>query len=300
MIDAPLIDVLIYWIRERERIRERREAGKPPPWSEDELFQKFRFCNADVQNDRTSRVIFDLVTRPFAGHPGVIVALAVCRFVNSPEVITAICETLAPFNAERFLAIMTERAARGASVEGKAYRIPGGRRGERKAGSLVRELFIPLSAAVEQVRPRPGDTCATVFERLRRFKYLDAGFITAQIVRDAKQVGPLRQADDWMSFVWPGPGSQRGANRLLGWTKKADIDYRRPEAEWRELFNQIVDIARPRVAVDGIVLDNQSWQNALCETDKYLRFLSGDLRGARLYQHDGAHVALARKQELRR
>jgi hypothetical protein len=64
MTDVPLIGELIYWIRERERIRERRAAGEPPPWSEDELFQKYRFCNADVQNDLVSRTIFDRVTQP--------------------------------------------------------------------------------------------------------------------------------------------------------------------------------------------------------------------------------------------
>jgi hypothetical protein len=78
---------------------------------------------------------------------------------------------------------------------------------------------------------------------------------------------------------------------MLGWTKQADIDYRRPESEWRALFDEIVAIAAPRVAEDGIVLDNQSWQSGFCETDKYLRYRSGDLRGARLYQ-PGAPVAL--------
>jgi hypothetical protein len=108
-------------------------------------------------------------------------------------------------------------------------------------------------------------------------------------VRDLKQTGPLRGASDWTLFVQSGPGSQRCANRLLGWTKKADIDYKRPESEWRELFQEIVDIAKPRVAEDGIVLDNQSWQSVLCEVDKFCRYRSGDLRGARLYN---APVAL--------
>jgi hypothetical protein len=292
MIDVPLLDTLIYFVRERERMRKLRATGAPPPWSNDELLQKYRFTNVNVQDDLVSRVISDYVARVYADHPHLIVALTVCRFTNDPAVIKAVCKFLAPFDAEKFLAVMVERAARGESLERRAYMIPGGVKGELKARNLCRELFIPLAAAVERVRPRPGDTCRAVFERLRRFRFLGSGFITAQIVRDAKQVAPLRQASDWMSFVWSGPGSQRAANRMLGWAKK-DIEYRRPETEWRELFNQIVDIAKPRVAEDGIVLDNQSWQSCFCETDKYLRFLSGDLRGARLYQHhDGAPVAL--------
>jgi hypothetical protein len=290
-VDAPLIDQLVYWVRERQRIHERRAAGEAGPWTTDELLRKYRFTSANVQDDLVSRVIFDRVTKPYADHPHLIVGLTVARFTNSPQVIEAVSDCLVPFNAERFVAIMSERAARGESLERRAYMIPGGVKGEIKAINLTRKLFTPLAAAVERVRPRPGDTCETVFERLRRFEFLKTGFITAQIVRDLKQVAPLRQASDFMSFVWSGPGSQRAANRMLGWAKK-DIEYRRPESEWRELFNQIVDIARPRVAVDGIVLDNQSWQSCFCETDKYLRYRSGDLRGARLYQHDGAPVAL--------
>jgi hypothetical protein len=297
MIDVPLIDQLIYLVRERERIRKRRAAGKPPPWSDDELFRRYRFTNPNVQDDAVSRVIFNRITQPYADHPGLIVGLTVCRFTNAPEVIEAVCDSLVPFDAKRFLAIMTERAARGESLERRAYVIPGGVKGEIKAINLTRALFVPLAAAVESIRPRPGDTVAAVFERLRRFKYLDAGFIGAQIVRDLKQVTPLRNASDWMSFVRSGPGSQRCANRLLGMTKKADIEWRRPESDWRELFNQIVDIAAPRVAKDGIVLDRQSWQSCLCECDKYLRFQSGDLRGARLYQYDGAPAG-ARTSEI--
>jgi hypothetical protein len=286
--DATLIDLLIYWVRERERIREGREAGKPPPWSDNEFLKKYRFCNVDVQNDHVSRVIFNRVTQPYADHPGLIVGLTVCRFTNDPAVIEAVRETLVPFDAERFLAVMAERSAQGKSLERRAYMIPGGVKGELKASSLTRELFIPLADAAKHIQPRPGDTCEAVFERLPRFKYLDAGFITAQIVRDLKQIAPLRSTSDWMSFVWSGPGSQRGLNRLLGATTEADIKRERPEPEWRELFRQIVDIAAPRVAEDGIVLDAQSWQNCFCETDKYLRFRSGDLRGARLYQSDSA------------
>jgi hypothetical protein len=283
MIELPLLDTLVYFVREREHMRQRRAAGAPPPWSDDPLFRTYRFTNVDVQADYVSKLVFDRITQPYADHPGLIVGLTVCRFTTDPDVIEAVRETLVPFAAERFLAIMTGRAARGESLERRAYMIPGGIKGEIKAINLTRTLFAPLAAAVESVRPRPGDTVAAVFERLRRFRFLDAGFLAAQVVRDLKQVAPLRDASDWMSFVRSGPGSQRCANRLLGMTRKADIEWRRPEADWRELFDQIVDIAAPRVAADGIVLDRQSWQNCFCETDKYLRFQSGDLRGARRY-----------------
>jgi hypothetical protein len=169
-VDAPLIDDLVYFVRERQRITERRAAGEPWPWTTDELLQKYRFTCPNVQDDAVSRAIFDLVTKPFADHPHLIVALTVCRFTNDPGVIAAARNALCPFNAELFLGIMRERAARGASLERRAYVIPGGVKCELKAVNLTRELFIPLAKAVEQVRPRPGDTCRAVFERLRGFR----------------------------------------------------------------------------------------------------------------------------------
>ena len=131
-----------------------------------------------------------------------------------------------------------------------------------------------------------------MFERLQQFPYLNKGFLTAQIVRDLKQVEPLRSAPDWNTFVRSGPGSQRGVNRVVG----AGIDRERPEAEWRSLFREVVARAVPRVAEHGISLDAQSWQNVLCETDKFLRYRSGDLSGARLYAPAGkTRPARARK-----
>ena len=130
------LDLLLYWIAEREHVRTRREAGAPPPWSTDPLLATYRFCNANVQDDRVSRAIFDTFTRPYANHPGLVVALAVCRFTNAPEVFEAVRDCLVPFDPQRFVAIMEDRAARRLPLERRAYVIPGGRPGELKAKSL--------------------------------------------------------------------------------------------------------------------------------------------------------------------
>jgi DNA polymerase len=283
------IDPLVTWITERSAINTRRAAGEPLPWSKDELFARYRFCNVNVQEDRVSRAIYETFTRPFADHAGLIVALTVCRFTNAPEVFEAVRDCLVPFDAQRFVAIMADRAASGLLLERRAYMIPGGRKGELKAACLTNELFVPLANAVEQIRPKPGDTCAAVFERLRVFPHLGKGFLTAQIVRDLKQVEPLRSAPDWKTFVWPGPGSQRGINRLLGATTEADIERERPVPEWRDLFWEVFNQAAPRIAEQGVEIDDaQSSQNALCETDKAIRWrgMSHEERirhGARLF-----------------
>jgi DNA polymerase len=296
MTDLPLLKEFVDYAITRGTMTLAGKLGeqfKPP----EPLLAKYRFTNNNVQDDRGSRAIFDLVTCPYAKEPHLIVALAVCRFTNSPEVIEAIRSCLAPFDAERFVAIMRERAARGLPLEHRAYTIPGGERGELKAASLTRDLFIPLADAAEQIRPRPADTCQVVFERLQHFKHLGKGFLTAQIVRDLKQTEPLRAAPDWRTFVVSGPGSQRGVNRICGATTETEIARVRPEAQWRRLFLEIVAAAEPQLAEAGVEVDDlQSYQNICCEFDKLMRFRSGDLRGARLYVPYGEKSAPTRRK----
>jgi DNA polymerase len=301
MLSAPTresVEPLRYWIVERTAVNKRRAAGQPRPWSEDELLANLRFCNVNVSDDRVSRAIYETFTKPYADHPGLIVALTIARFSNEPEVFEAIKDCVVPLDPERLVAIAVDRKTRGLPLERRAYVIPGGIPGESpKLASLTRDLFVPLANAVDSLRPRPGDLVNTVFQRLRSFPYLGAGFFSAQIVRDAKWVEPLRSAADWKTFVWSGPGSQRGVNRLLGATTEAEIDHVRPEPEWRALFEEIVALVAPLVAAEGVeVEDAQSYQNTLCETDKFLRFRSGNLHGARKYTpHGEAPARRARK-----
>jgi hypothetical protein len=56
MTKFPLLDSLVYFTTERISIKRKRDAGEPPPWTADPLMvQKYRFCNADVQDDAVSR-----------------------------------------------------------------------------------------------------------------------------------------------------------------------------------------------------------------------------------------------------
>jgi DNA polymerase I len=48
------IDDLLYWIEERERIRVRKEAGAPEPYTDNEILRTGRFCNVRREDDRTT------------------------------------------------------------------------------------------------------------------------------------------------------------------------------------------------------------------------------------------------------
>ena len=123
-------------------MRRRREAGEAPPWSKDEILATYRFCNVNVQDDAGSRAIFDTFTKPYADHPGLIVALVVCRFTNEPAVFEAVRDCLVPFDAERFMAIMVDRKARGLPVRAARVHDPRGSEG-RAEGDKPHQRSVP-------------------------------------------------------------------------------------------------------------------------------------------------------------
>ena len=43
--------------RKREAVRQRREAGDPPPWSQDPILQRGRFLNVFREDDRGSQAV---------------------------------------------------------------------------------------------------------------------------------------------------------------------------------------------------------------------------------------------------
>ena len=45
------------WCIEREAIRVRREAGQPPPWSQEPVFQQGRFLNVFREDDKGTKAV---------------------------------------------------------------------------------------------------------------------------------------------------------------------------------------------------------------------------------------------------
>ena len=58
------LEDLVYWIKERQAIHERRKAGQPPPWTKDEILRTYRFCNVRREDDRVTRWIHENWLRP--------------------------------------------------------------------------------------------------------------------------------------------------------------------------------------------------------------------------------------------
>jgi len=53
----PLVEFAV----KREALRKAKEAGGPPPWTIDEILQKYRFCNVRRADDRVSKWLIENV-----------------------------------------------------------------------------------------------------------------------------------------------------------------------------------------------------------------------------------------------
>src|SRR5262245_44465925 len=104
-------------------------------------------------------------------------------------------------------------------------------------------------------------------------------FMAAQVVADMKYVEPLRSARDWWTFAAPGPGSERGLNRVLG--RPVDAPWRDDDT-WRTAFVRLHAAIAPELERNGIGrLCGQDLQNCLCEFHKYEKTRLGEGKTAR-------------------
>ena len=78
------------WCIERESIRRKREAGNPPPWTEDPIFQKGRFLNVFREDDKGTKAVLQFADPVKESIPDVIHALFFARWCNQHTTLKAI------------------------------------------------------------------------------------------------------------------------------------------------------------------------------------------------------------------
>ena len=268
--DPDRVKALNEFIVERECIRVKKESGQPWPWTENPIFREYKFCNVRRQDDKTTRWIHNNWSLPHADDPDLWFALVIARrALNWPASMEALGYPV-PWNPHNFLSVMNKRASMGLKCFDTAYQLlVQGQKGD-KTENMIKLILNLLWEARDELRPKPDDTLRSFFDRLSSFKYMGL-FYSGQVVADLKEV-QLREAHDWWTFAVPGPGSERGLNRVLGRDKSTPWR----EKDWREALDQL----HPLIKVPATVgrLDGQNENNCLCEFDKYERISRGEGR----------------------
>ena len=80
------LDLYFYWIQERETIRINKEVLQhEPPWTNDPILQKFKFCQVFREEDRTTRWFKRHIRNVWRDEPEVLMATVIFRWFNFIE-----------------------------------------------------------------------------------------------------------------------------------------------------------------------------------------------------------------------
>lgn len=282
-IKSPLLR-LLYWIREREKIRLAREAGKAAPWTDDEILQSYRFCNVRRMDDKVSKWLLDHWYGPHFNHPNMLYACAFARFINRPESLSLITDDVFvkfkglfswSIDWERVKTILRKHRDNGNTVFNGAYMVRGND-GMDKIECVVDYYVKPLREMSKLFDPFHMETTWTNICG----SYGMGSFMAGQIVADLRWAFANNWADEAKVWAPMGPGSKRGMNRVHGRDKDAPLSQKEFENELADLTVVLTD-ADPDILGRLEAID---LQNCLCEFDKHERTLFEDRRPKQLYR----------------
>lgn len=292
---------LSWWVNERESIRLKRAKGLPAPWTQDEILSRYRFCNVRRKHDRVSQWILNNVMTLPIPEGGLSLAqygmfLALCRWVNWPPTIQAILDArLWPSQKPDWRAMgelidaraKTQQAWTGAYMvrgEQKSHRHPWAYWGK---GRYVAEIVVKreLLDKAHELRAALKTPSRSAVASVLQGCYGWGPFMAGQVVDDWAWTPLLSGANDHYSWAPQGPGSVRGANRLLN----RPLTSKFTDAEWQHLIHGWRDDIISELGSDYEDLTLHDCQNILCEYDKYQRARLGEGRPRSIYKPETAY-----------
>lgn len=283
-----------YWINERHCIYLAKEAGKPWPWTQDKILQTYAFCNVFRELDKVTIWIRKNWREPYADHPNLAFAMCVARQINWPESLEAIGfpGTFRLDNhkdngkscamevwKENAIHTLEYQQAQGHKIYTGAYMIraepslPGQSKIRYTFDKVLWPVWLALSGQEGTKLPLNGSTIQGYTEYLEKF-YGWGGFMAYESATDLRHTRYLKDAPDIMTWAQPGPGAQRGLNRLHGRDLKKPVRRAQAIQEMKELLEMSPKFLEPHVPA----LEMRDVEHSLCECDKMIRVKNGEGR----------------------
>lgn len=274
------IKAFFKFMKERHTIYLKKEAGKPWPWTQDEILQTYKFCNIFRELDTVTKWINDKWRVPFKNHKNLWFAMAVARNINWPETLAEIGFPTT-WNPKRVKKILYARKARKEKIYTGAYIINGALGGD-KISQTVDKVLTPLFKNKDVV-PQKGDTLQQAWKRFLPQPGF-SGFMSYEVISDIRHTDVLKNASDVHTWANAGPGAYRGLNRIFG----HKLDQRRSTEALAEM--QFL-LKKSKVKVNWPnnkqypALEMRDIEHTLCEFDKYERVRLDQGRPRSLYRH---------------
>lgn len=276
-----------YWqlAAERQAIFFNRIAGEAPPWTDDRILNKYKFCNAYRASDRVSQyLIKNVIYQGSQHHEDVVFRTLLFRMFNKIETWQHLQNTLESVTVENFdvnkyadaiqLRIDQSKPIFGGAFILCANKAFGYDKKHMNYLALLRKmvcedkigLHLPQSSSLKDV-----------FMLLRSYPLL-GNFMSYQMAIDLNYSEVINFSEN--DFTVAGPGAVRGINKCFEDTTGHSYEY---IIQWmvdhqEEAFKTLgIDFqslwGRPLQAIDC--------QNLFCEVDKYSRVAFPELKSNR-------------------
>ena len=278
-----------FWamINERHRIFQKKEAGKPKPWTDDPIMRQHKFTNVFRELDRTTIFVRENIRMPLWDEPELLLFnVALFRQTGAAEGWQGIVRRFDPAkHAAKYVAAQQ----RGTKVFTGAYMVTGqfpGAKGNNKVVSLFEHALKPVWEARKDLvivclMKRSLEALVDALSQFTGWK--GNRFMAYEVACDLLYTPLLENAVDQYSWANPGPGAQRGLSRLYGGTiNNGRGASSRPREqcieEMKGLLNQASQNLGRHILTAEEDVDMRFIENALCEFDKYQRTLLGQGR----------------------
>ncbi len=265
--------------KERYRIYQLRQvSNERPPWTEDPIFQKYKFCNLFREHDKVTIWLRENWREPYAAHPNLPFAMALARLINWPPTLEEIGFPKR-WSPDKVLGVLQRRKAAGEKIYTGAYLLGSCPKGTTRAGYLVEDVLTPLHYNVTLYKRnlREGRTFISLegtWEWFRSQRGI-GDFLAYEIVSDLRHTKYLRDAPDIMTWANAGPGALRGLTRLWGYQPKTrQIDgYSFPKKNALEAMQLL--LYKSQETGFNPPWEMREVEHHLCEFDKYERIRLG-------------------------
>ena len=274
------VDRYLYWIEERESIRRKKEdADADPPWTEDEIFKTFKFCQVYREDDRTTRWFAAHIRRPLSAEPEVVMATIIFRFFNLIETGRTLLEHNLHLDWDREKAI--EEVSKQPKWVTGAYIVKTPNRMNKVKGvaECVTHIWIERERLVSSLEKMA--TLQEAWAFLLQYPYIGP-FVAYEIVTDLRHTYILDEATDICSWANAGPGAMRGLNRLTG----RPLGFCKRSHDWNKEMQELYAICQEELRIKyRMPFEMREVEGGLCEFDKYSRILKGEGRTRSVYDY---------------
>jgi hypothetical protein len=278
-----MIDTFWYFVNERAAIWRRRFIEKKaPPWTDDPILQRYKFCNVWRELDRGTQFVIQNIVLSDMSPQQKLLHLIVYRWFNLPSTYDMIRDCLDMDSLDLETAVQQLRLCRerGVPVFSDAYMISGRSSVSQESD---KSAMLLLGVVKNWLLPRLPDIYKKVSEAnrmeeawnvLRKVPNLGE-FIAYQVLLDWSYL-PEVDFIDFNYWVYPGPGAIKGLSYL-------DVDGGTYEDKIRKLTENQVLVWK----WNGHDLHVHNVENCLCEFGKYMRLKTNAPGRHRLYKSAG-------------